>query len=86
MEIRIVPCTNGFIVHAGCMVLAFTDPATLSLELTRWLNDPAKVESEYSKKYRTGPMGMSGMTDEVAPRNLEGKLEKEIAYNQRSRY
>lgn len=54
LNVTIIRCDNGFIVEAGCMRLAFSNRTELAVELTRWLENPAKVEQEYTDKYR-GP-------------------------------
>lgn len=79
MEIRIQKVTNGWIVNAGCMTLVFDDAAKLGTELTRWLQDPGRVEREYTLKYQGGPAQAIG-GGEVRGPEIEDRDEAKQAY------
>ena len=59
-ELHISVVTNGFIVRAGCMIFVFDDAAKLAVELTRWTQNPHKVQAEYSKRYSSVGMATFG--------------------------
>jgi hypothetical protein len=55
--ITITPVANGFIVESGCLELVFEGVGTLGPELLRWVNDPTKVEVEYTERFRSTYQG-----------------------------
>jgi hypothetical protein len=49
-DITISPALNGWKVKVGCQEVLFTNRKTMLEEISRYINDPAKVEKEYLSK------------------------------------
>lgn len=46
-DVLIKAVLNGWIVEVGCQTLVFTDEAVMFAELSRYLDNPAKIENIY---------------------------------------
>ena len=78
-EVKIKKAMNGYIVEVGCQTLVFETEGKLINELTRYLNNPGKVEKEYQELYgektespqRGGVVGHMTLTNPYAPAKSE---------------
>jgi len=46
-EVTIKPVLNGFVVQVGCQAVVFESKMNLILELSKYLDDPYKIEKRY---------------------------------------
>lgn len=54
-QITLFPVSNGFVVKAGCQVLAYTDKELLKRDLADYVNDPDKKEKEVIERLNLNP-------------------------------
>lgn len=45
-QITIFTVLNGWVIQAGCQLVAYTDKATLLADFMEWTTDPAKAEKQ----------------------------------------
>jgi hypothetical protein len=50
-DVRIVGCTNGYIVSVGCQTFVFTSRTGLVKELSEYLDDPRGKMNEYASRF-----------------------------------
>ena len=77
-EVKIKCAMNGYIVEVGCQTLVFETQGKLIDELTRYLNNPDKVEQRYQELYGpknvpTPPPRGDAVVDTSGPMNSDGK-------------
>lgn len=52
-KIQIDCAQNGYICQVGCMTVVFETKKKMLMEISRYLENPEKVEKEYQKKKRS---------------------------------
>jgi hypothetical protein len=65
-EVTIREAMNGYKVQVGCQELVFQDKSLMIAELSRYLDEPTKVEREYLAKFRKEDHLSSGAGTERA--------------------
>ena len=51
-DIFICKALNGYIVRCGCQSVVFESKERMLFELSRYWDNPSKIEKEYLDKYR----------------------------------
>lgn len=66
-HITIKPAKNGWIIKVGCSTFVSTDKDGMLHEIGRYIDDPDKVEKEYSERAVNSPSSREAQPTASAP-------------------